>query len=1316
MTVPADALHSSTSPGKLRPLSTVPAPMLPTEHHLRASAQHQSSAQRPKNSLLSSWLSNASGSGAKAGVDRDSASGSRNDGSRAPQGDHAAERHADFAEDRVHTYSHTNPHPLHAQRVHMEEYGAPGQGARAESMGLDQHRHPSYYPPYPSHYHQDPHQPFYGHAASPTDSTVTPTEPDTSPAPLEKPKRGRKPKPKSETEETDPAGAKVLKEKKPKTPKEPKEQKAVKEPKAATEPKEQKPKAPKEPKVIKEPKPPKEPKQKKSKLGHGDGSGASSAGSKTERSILSFFDRSASAPSSKSNAILGEHAYQTAHSPTLPNKSAFKQSCLSFDVLDPSKVGSYFTAMAADDDRRHGGFMKDLPKLTGRAPFEDLMSALLLRSSRLPALNKLDLHHPELDMDMLADVKMVHEFLNTFGTSFGLTKDSGEWITYDLLLSMIRNPRIDDRLLDLNCKMIMAAYEEGQAPKINQFNFPYFLAAGPEAISTLEEKKADKKKKKYSSGSLSTTSRKKPVPLSRLGTIEYSAYTVADRIQALVKALHDITSSPRFHRFMRDEVEENITTLKRQKRKRTEIRKELEAQTHELEREMKAIERHAAELETLRQGILASERGTYEGPGEDETGGAKLSRQQRLAQAKDARRTISDILAQQKTLVADLKAKETLWEAKKEELEDISLDDTEIQKDNNVPWTRLRGGYVVNTDEKLRVICLGSDRWGRKYWFWRNFGGVIIEDRAQVGPKLQEEETKNATSSSGDSKEQDVLMESTESTSPSTSGKDKNNVTSMAEESMDDVTQRMRTMAHPELAGHKAATTRDRMSIANLLSDSSPTDQDPFSEPQQQVSPIKPALERDLLDYGTIQTWSLISTTKELASLTRALNGKGNRERVLKASLVTMRKDIEASFDLIKTWAGREHASKNEQTVSVLGAVGQPLTQEELVLLLKKKGRKSKQELADIAATRQELAAAMGAAGDDNESMEVDTHQDLEMADDNSEQQQPCDENMEAGFLAAVRENPTSGPTPTEYFESTVQAAEKRLEELSAAICNGDGLALTQAILKVRSAAQVPQNDHLLATTKVLHHCLDARGEPPLTMDTAAADETAMDIVQEDGAQGFSRDAQLSIPIPVNPRLLAWLKTCRIDTILQEVKTFGALHAWLDECINSVASVVYETDEEDENEEDSDGGRDKDEEDEDANDHIQDEEDDEEEDGEENDHDDDEEDEAGDDKAQENDHQDDEDDEEEEQRNGRQRKARQEPELKFSNIRGRSLRARSGKPVSYKTDPAMLEEEEEEQEDEDEEEEQENKDEVMGDEDDEDESIASRLRRTRRRH
>jgi hypothetical protein len=86
------------------------------------------------------------------------------------------------------------------------------------------------------------------------------------------------------------------------------------------------------------------------------------------------------------------------------------------------------------DDRRFGGIMKELPKLTGRAPYEDLMTGLLLRSSKLPALNKLDLHNAELDMDMLADVKMVHEFLNTFGTPLGLTKDSGEWITFGKIL------------------------------------------------------------------------------------------------------------------------------------------------------------------------------------------------------------------------------------------------------------------------------------------------------------------------------------------------------------------------------------------------------------------------------------------------------------------------------------------------------------------------------------------------------------------------------------------------------------------------------------------------------------------------------------------------------------------------------------------------------------------------------------------------------------------------------------------------------------------------------------------------------------------
>ncbi|KAG0208881.1 hypothetical protein BGX28_000280 [Mortierella sp. GBA30] len=1282
--------------------------MLPTEEQLRGTAHHQN-IQRPKNSLLSSWLSNASsGSNAKITADNNTS----NNGS--PRDDADIDRNT-IVDSRAYI---AHP-PLHTHHVvQVNDFDAREHGTHRDNMEIEHHHHHhnrhyhhghhQYYPPYSPqqqghfhHYHQDPHTQFFDNAASPTNATIPTAESNVPAVAPEKAKRGRKPKPKPESEEADASGTKT-------TPKEKKKPKTPKEPKAPKEPKEPKPKK------IKEPKPPKEPKQKKSKVSHDVGSGAVTSGGKTERSILSFFDRSVVGPSSKSNVITGE---------------AFKQSCLSFDVLDPSKVGSYFSTMAAEDERRHGSFMKELPKLTGRAPYEDLMSALLLRSSRLPTLNKLDLHHPELDMDMLADVKMVHEFLNTFGTSFGLTKDSGEWITFDLLLSMIRNPRIDERLLDLNCKMIMAAYEEEHAPKINRFNFPYFLAAGPEAMSTLEEKRADKKKNKskHASTSASTSSsRKKAAPLNRLGTIEYSGYTIADRIEALVKALHDITSSPRFHRFMRDEVEENITTLKRQKRKRTEVRKELESQTHELEREMKAIERRAAELETQRQAILASERENYDGPGEDETSGGRItasSRLQRLAQSKGARSKVNEILNQQKALVAELKAKETAWEAKKEELDDISLDDTEIQKDNNVPWTRLRGGYVVNTDEKLRVICLGSDRWGRKYWFWKNFGGVIIEDRGQVGPKW-DEETNPATlgalfnTGTNDGNGLNVSMEDTDLKTTKEDDKDKD--MSAADESLNDVTMRMKTLAHPELAGNKPSTTKDRMSIANLLSEPSPSDQESFTETQMATPP-----EKDLLDYGQIQTWSLISTSKELASLTRALNGKGTRERVLKASLTTMRKEIEASFDRIKAWAGGEYGAKNPQTVSVLGAVGQPLTQEELMLLMKKKGRKSKQELADIAATRQELVAVMGAV-EENE-MEVDgsnpaepgpssAHQDSEMMDECSEHSplQPCENDEEkreeSGFLASVLEDSTSGPTPFEFFESIIQATEERLEELSRTICNGDGHALLKAAREARDLVGFQQDDQLVATINVLNYCLKAMEERPSSEEMEMVDgENAMDVVKESGATN-----SLSVPVSVNPRLLAWLRTCRIDTMLQDVKTFGALHAWLDECIGAVASVVYDTDEDDESEEDVDGVREKDEEDEEAEDHVQDDEDDEGEDGDENDHEDDGGDEAGDDKAQEDDQQDEEDDDEEEHRHGRQRKARQEPELKFSNIRGRALRARGGKPVSYKTDSIQEEDEDDNDDDGEENRDQGHNDEEEEGEDDE-ESIASRLRRTRRR-
>lgn len=99
--------------------------------------------------------------------------------------------------------------------------------------------------------------------------------------------------------------------------------------------------------------------------------------------------------------------------------------------MDAERAKTYFTA--GDDDRRYGGIMRDIPKLVGRAPYEDLVAGLLLRSSKLPTLHKLELQQQQdITMDMLADIKMVHEFLNTFGTPLGLTKDSGEWITFGM--------------------------------------------------------------------------------------------------------------------------------------------------------------------------------------------------------------------------------------------------------------------------------------------------------------------------------------------------------------------------------------------------------------------------------------------------------------------------------------------------------------------------------------------------------------------------------------------------------------------------------------------------------------------------------------------------------------------------------------------------------------------------------------------------------------------------------------------------------------------------------------------------------------------
>ncbi|KAI1308448.1 hypothetical protein EDD11_004271 [Mortierella claussenii] len=1394
-----------------------------------------------------------------------------------PQQQHP-HQHYDY---RYHHHHHQHQqhldryHHQHLPHDHHHPYGQHGQSySRDHSHTASTSASAS--PSFPrSHFHirnefhvQDPEYDHHDHDLNHASSPSQPTDQSPVATTPEKRKRGRKPKAKpdqdqvgGEGEVTTATSSKPIKKSKP-----PKEPKASKEPKV---PKEKKAKEPKSPKPVKGTK-----KAKGAQVGGGgsldqDGGqdgGKVKAGKKTDRSILSFFDKAVGSSTITravaSTTTAGEEYRSdgSGSSVASPTKSTYKQSCLSFDKLDPSKASTYFADMAAasredDTSRRFGGLMKELPKLTGRAPYEDLMTGMIMRSSRLPTLNKLNLQHvdsassflgsgQELDMnmsmDMLADVKMVHEFLNTFGISLGLTQDSGEWITYELLLSMIGSSRIDSRLLDLTCRMVQAAYGNNPAddgknddsnnidrddpsspsssPKINQFNFVYFLAAGPEARSTLEEKKEDKKIHKY----LASSYRKKIVPLHRLGTIEYSKYTISDRIEALVKAQHDILASNRFHRFMRDQVEENITALKRQRRKRAEVRKELEQQIQDLERGMKQIEQEAADLELKRQAILASERESHQengaaiGGGEEELVTDKRitasSRLQRLAQAKGAKSRATELLNQQKSLANELKIKEAAWETKKDELNDIFVDDSELQKDHNIPLTQLRGGQVVNLDEKLRVICLGSDRWGRKYWFWREFGGVIVEDRAQVGPKVEEVDTllkkddrnDNDVKKEGegrvvDHRSDSVQLQDVEEMEMQ-EGASKKNATSSTMD-LDDVTERMKIMAVPELAGDKFQTTRDRMSINNLLSNKTPPSENratfvelPKQEPPQQLSELHDTanasttagstMESDLLDYGPIQTWSLISTSKELASITRALNAKGARERVLKASLMTMRKEIEASFSRIKTWAGHQYAltSRNEHaTVSVMGAVGQPLTEEGLMLLKKKRGRKSKQELADIAATEMEMEAAGAiAAEEDDKSMEVDHSQRSEIGEDR-EQDVDMEKNgsnhgeqphqgshsetvgeaspavitpaVVEGFLAAIRGS-DSGQLPSEYLESMVRAAEEKLKELSKAICdNDDEVAILNAVNKVRSMDEYRQDEQLRIIVRVLEHCLrtmdeseeeeeedegnteDTKNVKVVPKEVTAMDEDDLNDQQrvngsatpDDEASSLSVPAKLpiAIPVSVNPRLLTWLETCKIDVMLKDVRTFGALHAWLDECLAAVGSVVYQSDDEDddENKEGNDDEmtvdrrRNKAQEEEDgAEDEEQEEEDDENEDDNEDEHEEEEGEDADNEKTQE-DQYDDEEKEEEAQRASRQRKTRSE--LRITTIRGRALRARNNMPVSYKDSLKDVEGDEEDDDSEDEElehteEDHPSKEGQQREGEDDDEGIATRLRRSRR--
>ncbi|KAF9978225.1 hypothetical protein BGZ73_003229 [Actinomortierella ambigua] len=1081
-------------------------------------------------------------------------------------------------------------------------------------------------------------------------------------------KKGRKPKVRPEGEPE-----KLVKPRKPRGPnKVPRESKPPKEPKL---PKEKKVKEPKERKVRKN--------AKSTKDGSVDT--GSTATSKNDRSILNYFDKK---------------------SPGRPNgpsaSDSFKQSCLSFDVIDSSNPGAYFLNQHYEDVNPFRHLLKELPKLVGRAPYEDLSDGMLARSARTPALRTFDVTFADFDMNTLAEVKMIHEFLNTFGTPLALTEEEGEWIS-----------------LDLHCRLVRAAYEPEEIPQVDQYNFIYYLAIGPEVLSGNDDKRDAKAARALARAvrlgrpRKNAAIRRKRLMLDRLGKIEFSEYTMADRIQSLAKAIHDIMSTPKFHRFMTNEVEENILTLKRQKRKRTEARKELEAQTQELERSMRAIERQAAELESQKQALLALERdGT---PGEEEqaaAGRGSVSRLQRLAQTKEARAKIAALTNEQKALAHELKLKESMCDSKREELEGVVEDDFEVQKDHNIILNRLRGGNVVNADDNLRVMVLGSDRFGRKYWFWKGFGGVIVEDRGQVGPKEQEK-----TADHADTKPAELCASTNAATTTSTNTATTTAVDGENDAVMEEVITKMESMADPELTSgaqepvppadadatslSTALSTKDRMSINSLLIDTpgdtasednsvkeNPSHESQSTTPEPRLShpPVavtlpasepRRATERDMLDYGPIQTWSLISTNKELASLIRVLNHKGVRERVLKANLLTMRKQIESSFATVPKWA---HVADVNEPRNAADGGGDLI----LEALRKKRGRKSKEELAEIAARMESLeaiAAAAAAAAANPTTGEVNT------------EGEPSGESEEAAIVTMeldhdMDEEDCPGATTEEYYDDMVRQTEGKLCALSSVLCEDSREdALSKFVSHARTIAE--GEDLLKVTVGCLKLCLEALKESveeteemddvedhaadateavdggekdlkktnqssPPTVKKEAKEQHTSDVDSDDDEEEEEPVSTLiaspellekirthpsmvetGIPVLERPKLYWWLRARRVDEMLDAVQTYGGLHAWLEVCKRAVESMVDEGDHGDDDEEDAHRSGDEDEEGEEADEHEQDDQDDEDGDEDEQGDDDEDADEAGDDKSQE--HEEEEAEEEEEPRRGRAR-------------------------------------------------------------------------------
>ncbi|KAK9762990.1 hypothetical protein K7432_010731 [Basidiobolus ranarum] len=362
---------------------------------------------------------------------------------------------------------------------------------------------------------------------------------------------------------------------------------------------------------------------------------------------------------------------------------------------------------------------------------DDLDPILLLHSTPLPKFEELNIPNDGLHlmMDEWAQLMMAHDFFCKFSSDVLNMKT--EDYSYKILEDLICNTAtINKDGLRLICNLIEFIESEEdyqdslQLPSVNPVNFQWYIG------EILPEKS------------------------NAFATTEFPNILPRDRLRALSYLIDLAMDTDQFSQYLHTGVDERMSQLRREKRERTDIRRQLENQIADLTRNIQAIEKCVTdtqeELKRLArvrssddegdEGVdnespsVSFDEGTYEVPEKQEKQkqhDKRTPRQKILAEEMSRKKLVATLKGKCTKLAKDSEKLTRQRENKRKSISDLSTKDLSYQSQVESISSKYRGGIVPSRGidpTSQEILLIGYDRYARAYWHWKPIGGILIEE------------------------------------------------------------------------------------------------------------------------------------------------------------------------------------------------------------------------------------------------------------------------------------------------------------------------------------------------------------------------------------------------------------------------------------------------------------------------------------------------------------------------------------------------------------------------------------------------------------